>query len=249
MIFSLPSLIPSSSDSQYAIQPHPPAQSCCVLWRRRCSVSGIVSNLCAFNSLSDFFRFLSPRLASGMRVQPSEIHRLVKNKSFDLSCFCGDPATVFPFPKKESIIHGHTVAMCRHSANRRCKYFGMTFYSFFLLFILCSLSVDLTAAYADASFMLVYFPFEPIADRPLLRARTGESSSGSRRSRVSRSVLPGSRRIEQGVYYSLLNTKLLFVLLGLEQYITNHPDTYVDSAGEIHFDPRCKYRYMYVLTY
>lgn len=94
----------------------------------------------------------SPHLPGGQRVRPNEFYRIVKNKVFDLRCFCGETVSVFPFPKQDSLIKGHHVAMCKKK--KGCKFFG----SFLVLFhrpvpnVL--ILVDLTAAYADA----LYFP-------------------------------------------------------------------------------------------
>lgn len=103
----------------------------------------------------------SPRLPGGQRVRPNEFYRIVKNKVFDLRCFCGDTVSVFPFPKQDSLIKGHHVAMCKKK--KGCKYFGTSLLLFFHLISNIWCLVDLTAAYNDA----LYFPLGQSSFNPV----------------------------------------------------------------------------------
>lgn len=42
--------------------------------------------------------------------------------------------------------------------------------------------------------------------------------------------------------------KALIIVLGLDRYVTHHPDTSVSSAGKIYFNPQSRQFYMYILA-
>ncbi|KAJ3749738.1 hypothetical protein EV360DRAFT_76207 [Lentinula raphanica] len=103
----------------------------------------------------------SPWFQSGLRVPPNQIFKLLQTRALDLECFCGRIPSAFRSTKKDSLLNGRFVAMCKR---KECNYF-----------------IDLTGAYDEASYLW------PVHSSNAAPGMTNSSSSSTSTTRSSSS--------------------------------------------------------------